>query len=58
MPFAIVDRERDGDEAVVMVVYDPAFAEAIKLGLRRRDVQADVVPQAPGEGPTWLPAAG
>ena len=58
MPFAIVDRERDGDEAVVMVVYDPAFAEAIKLGLRRRDIQADVVTQAPGEGPTWLPATG
>jgi hypothetical protein len=57
MPFAIIDRERDGDEAVVMVVYDPAFAEAIKRGLRRLDLQADVVPQAAGDGPSWLPAS-
>jgi hypothetical protein len=52
--FAIVDRDLDGDEAVVMVVQDLAFAERISAGLRRRHIRADVVTQPAGGGPGWL----
>jgi hypothetical protein len=54
-PFAIVDRDLEGDDAVVMVVHDPDFAERVKIRLRRRDVRADVVHHAHDEGPDWLP---
>jgi hypothetical protein len=43
-PFAIVDREREGSEAILMLVEEQANAETIVVELRRRDVQADAVP--------------
>ena len=44
VPFAIVDREREGTDAILMLVEDQADAETIVVELRRRDVQADAVP--------------
>ena len=42
MPFAIVEREREGIDAILMVVEEEAEAEAIVFELRRHDVRADV----------------
>ena len=42
-PFAVIDRDREGDEAVLMVVDDRAEAEAIAMDLRRTGVRADVI---------------
>jgi len=42
-PFAVIDRDRDGDDAVLMVVGDRADAEAIAMDLRRTGVRADVI---------------
>jgi hypothetical protein len=54
VPFAIVDRDLEGHDAVVMVVHDQAFAARVTTELRRREVRAEVVNIAPGEGPDWL----
>jgi hypothetical protein len=42
MPFAIVDREKDGVGAILMIVEEQDEAETIVVELRRRDVRADV----------------
>jgi hypothetical protein len=42
MPFAIVDREKEGVGAVLMILEDEAEAETIVVELRRRHVRADV----------------
>jgi hypothetical protein len=55
VPFAIVDCDLEGHDAVLMVVLDSAFAEKVTTELRRRDVRAEVVNIAPGDGPDWLP---
>jgi hypothetical protein len=41
--FAIIDRDRAGADAVLLVVEDLAEAEAIAFELRRKDVRVDVV---------------
>jgi hypothetical protein len=45
VPFAIVDREREGVEAVLMIVDDKSDAEMIALELRPANVRADVHPR-------------
>jgi hypothetical protein len=55
VPLAIVDRDLEGYDAVVLVVHDPVFAERVTTALRRRQVRAEVVKVAPGDGPDWLP---
>jgi hypothetical protein len=52
--FAIVDRDLQGYDAVVMVVDDRLFAERVTAELRRRRVRAAVVSHRPWEGPDWL----
>ena len=42
MPFAIVDREKDGVGAILMIVEEEDDAETIVVELRRRDVRADL----------------
>jgi hypothetical protein len=42
MPFAIVDQERDGVGAVLMIVEEEDEAEAIVFELRRHDVRVDI----------------
>jgi hypothetical protein len=41
MPFAIVDRERVGADAVLMVVEEEAEAEALVIWWRLKHVRAD-----------------
>jgi hypothetical protein len=41
--FAIVDRDRDGVEAVLMIVDDKADAETIAIELRSANVRVDVL---------------
>jgi hypothetical protein len=43
VPFAIVDRDRDGSGAVLMIVDDRPEADVITTELRRKGVRADVV---------------
>jgi hypothetical protein len=43
VPFAIVDRDRDGPGAVLMIVDDRPEADLITIELRRKGVRADVV---------------
>ena len=43
VPFAIVDRDRDGSGVVLMIVDDRPEAEMIAIELRRKGVRADVV---------------
>ena len=42
-PFAVIDRDRNGDEAVLMVVAERTDAEAIAMDLRNNGVRADVI---------------
>ena len=42
MPFAIVDRERDGVGAILMIVDEKDEADTIVVELRRRDVRAHI----------------
>jgi hypothetical protein len=42
MPFAIVDREKEGVDAILMIVDEQEEAETIVVELRRRDVRADL----------------
>jgi hypothetical protein len=42
MPFAIVDREKDGVGVILMIVEEQEEAETIVVELRRLDVRADV----------------
>jgi hypothetical protein len=40
MPFAIVDREKHGDNAILMIIDEEEVAGTIAIELRRRDVRA------------------
>jgi hypothetical protein len=56
--FAIVDREKHGDNAILMIVEEQDVAETIVVELRRRDVKADLVAEGtgdagPGGGSRW-----
>ena len=42
-PYAVIDRDRDGDDPVLMVLDERADAEAIAMDLRNTGVRADVV---------------
>jgi len=44
MPFAIVDREREGTSAVLMIVDEQADAETIAIELRQANGSVDVLP--------------
>ena len=48
MPFAIVDGEKDGVGAVLMILDEETEAETIVFELRRRHVRADVQTTEPG----------
>ena len=51
MPFAVIDRDRDGAAAVLLVVHDKAEAENIAMDLRHRGMRADVAAvQEGGDG--------
>jgi hypothetical protein len=43
VPFAIIDRERDGAEAVLMIVDEKVDAEMIAIELRQSDLRVDVL---------------
>jgi hypothetical protein len=55
MPFAIVDREKDGVGAVLMILDEQAEAETIVFELRRRSVRADVQTTEPERHPERSP---
>jgi hypothetical protein len=44
VPFAIVYRDRDGAEVVLMIVDDKVDAERIAIELRQANVRVDVLP--------------
>ena len=51
MPFAIVDRDREGVAAVLMIVDDQPEAETIVVELRGRGIRADVETAEPERSP-------
>jgi hypothetical protein len=44
MPFAIVDRAREGASGILMIVDERAEAETIAMELRQANVRVDVQP--------------
>ena len=48
VPFAVVDRDKEGPSAALVLVDEQAEAEAIAMELRRGGVRADVVPVPSG----------
>jgi hypothetical protein len=56
--FAVIDLDREGADAVLMLLPDRAKAEAVAIDLRDHDVRADVVevdPALPSSRPTRFP---
>ena len=56
--FAVIDRDREGADAVLMLLPDRAEAEAVAIDLREHEVRADVVevdPALPSSRPTRSP---
>jgi len=43
VPFAIIDREREGTDAVLMIVDEKIDAEMIAIELRQSDLRVDVL---------------
>ena len=48
-PFAIVDREREGTAAILMIVDEASEAERIAIELREANVRVEVLALAPTE---------
>jgi hypothetical protein len=53
VPFAIVDRDRDGSGGILMIVDDRTDADSITVELHGKGVRAEVVAVA-GAPTTWL----
>jgi hypothetical protein len=53
MPFAIVDREREGTNAVLMILDEQSEAETIAIELRQVNLRVDVMPLPTNPQPSF-----